>query len=73
MVSLLMKLAPDGRHMAFEPRDVYDFLADHRYDLRTPHGFLRGKDPLSFGEYTSAQQCPFEAIRFVATPQGALP
>ncbi len=56
-----------------EPRDVYDFLADHRYDLRTPYGFLRGKDALSFSEYTSAQQYPFEAIRFVATPQGALP
>ena len=52
---------------------MYDFLADHRYDLRAPYGFLRGKEALSFGEYTSAQQYPFEPIRFMATPQGALP
>lgn len=50
-----------------KPRQVYDFLADHRYNLRTPRGFLRGSPALGFGEYTSAQTYPFKAFRFVAT------
>lgn len=51
------------------PRDVYDFLLDHRYSLRTPRGFLHGGPPLSFDDYTSAQTYPFEAFRFIATPR----
>lgn len=50
-------------------RDVYDFLQDHRYSLRTPRGFLEGGLPLDFHEYTSAQKYPFDAFRFVATPR----
>jgi len=50
------------------PREVYDFLADYRYELRTPLGFLRGDRALSLGEYASAQQYPFKSFRFVATP-----
>ena len=52
-----------------EPRQVYDFLADHHYELRTPLDFLRGNPALSFDEYTAAQQYPFKAFRFIATPR----
>lgn len=52
-----------------EPRHVYDFLADHRYNLRTPRGFFRGTPAMKFEEYTSAQRYPFEAFRFIATPR----
>jgi FkbM family methyltransferase len=47
------------------PRQFYDFLSDHHYELRTPRGFLRGSQALRFGDYTSAQQYPFEACRFL--------
>jgi FkbM family methyltransferase len=50
-----------------EPRSVYDFLADHQYELRTPQAFLRGGPALSFEAYESAQKYPFAAFRFVAT------
>jgi len=50
-----------------EPREVYAFLADYDYELRTPLGFLRGSPALSFSEYASAQQYPFKSFKFVAT------
>tara|TARA_R110002073_G_scaffold210070_2_gene370613 strand:- start:18 stop:539 length:522 start_codon:yes stop_codon:yes gene_type:complete len=51
------------------PRQVFDFLGDHRYNLFTPRSFLRSSPALSFGDYTLAQKYPFKAFRFVATPR----
>lgn len=51
------------------PRRVYEFIANQGYELRTPHGFLRNARSLSFDEYLLAQQYPFQAFRFVATPR----
>lgn len=51
------------------PRQVYDFLTDHHYELRTPLDFLRNNPALSFDKYTAAQQYPFKAFGFIATPR----
>lgn len=51
------------------PRQVYDFLTDHHYELRTPLDFLCNNPALSFDKYTAAQQYPFKAFRFIATPR----
>ncbi len=68
--ALILESSVDGLDAwGIAPRQVYDFLTDHHYELRTPRGFLRSSPALRFGDYTSAQQYPFGAFRFVATPR----
>jgi len=68
--SLILESSADALELwSISPREVYGFLADHRYELRTPLDVLRGKPALSFEAYTSAQQYPFGAFYFVATPR----
>jgi len=66
--SLILESSAEALKLwGIKPREIYDFLADHDYELRTPLGFLRSSLALSFSDYASAQHYPFKSFKFVAT------
>jgi hypothetical protein len=51
------------------PQDFYEFLVQkHSYSLFMLKDWLANKEPISFETFVQAMQYPFQAFRFVVTP-----
>ncbi|HEY1684723.1 MAG TPA: FkbM family methyltransferase [Tepidisphaeraceae bacterium] len=57
-------------HFNVSVREIYELVIGYGYEIRCPERQLKNDKPMDVSEFAAAQEYPFHALNFFATPTG---